>query len=364
MSAGHDPREPHPREALPREPLDAEERVWAGRLRRIGPSDGPSPTLDAKILAAAHAAASGGRRRRRIGWFALPPALVTGVGVAAAAALALGLVWQLRPRPMVLPADAEGAGGGQEIVVMAEPAGAARPARQNPPPFVADPGEAAPAPRRSLAPARAARGSERAAASSRENAAAPSPGSAAIPAFHPELAGDPGQRSSPAPAPAPAPPPPAAESGPMADASAAAARQQQAAAVAQASAEARQRDEAQATAAREAARRRPLSFAESPQQKAPTDAGSGVAAMAPAQDATPDETTLDRIEVTGSRLGLADVPVREDRQLAPEAWLERIRARRDQGDVAGARESLRLFRRDHPRARLPGDLRRLDSASP
>ncbi|MFQ6313917.1 hypothetical protein ACLMLE_28445, partial [Lysobacter capsici] len=38
------------------DPLSPEERELAQRLLRLGPSDGPSPALDARILAAAHAA--------------------------------------------------------------------------------------------------------------------------------------------------------------------------------------------------------------------------------------------------------------------------------------------------------------------
>jgi hypothetical protein len=85
---------------------------------------------------------------------------------------------------------------------------------------------------------------------------------------------------------------------------------------------------------------------------------------APAAAAEQDSTTLDRIEVTGARRGdtqssepLAKVSVKEDVRLESGEWLERIRARRDAGDLDGARASLRLFRRDHPRVRIPDDLR-------
>jgi hypothetical protein len=49
--------------------------------------------------------------------------------------------------------------------------------------------------------------------------------------------------------------------------------------------------------------------------------------------------------------------VKEDVRLESGEWLERIRSRRDEGDLDGARASLRLFRRDHPRVRIPDDLR-------
>ncbi|WP_034210694.1 hypothetical protein, partial [Arenimonas metalli] len=49
-------------------------------------------------------------------------------------------------------------------------------------------------------------------------------------------------------------------------------------------------------------------------------------------------------------------PVSEDTALAPEAWFDRIRARRAAGDAAGARESLARLRAAHPDAAVPDDL--------
>jgi hypothetical protein len=83
----------------PTSPLDPEERALAQRLARLGPRGEPSPTLDARVLAAAHAAAAP-PRAPRARW---PLRL----GVAASVALALGLAWQLRPLP---GADPIGAG--------------------------------------------------------------------------------------------------------------------------------------------------------------------------------------------------------------------------------------------------------------
>jgi hypothetical protein len=74
---------------------------------------------------------------------------------------------------------------------------------------------------------------------------------------------------------------------------------------------------------------------------------------------------LDRIEVTGSRvkqnadIEWAGIPVSDDSHLAAAEWLERIRARRDDGDTDNARASLRLFQREYPRVHLPDDLRAL-----
>lgn len=57
-------------------------------------------------------------------------------------------------------------------------------------------------------------------------------------------------------------------------------------------------------------------------------------------------------------------PVSIDASLPPLEWLERIRARRAAGDIDGARESLRGFMREHPRLRVPDDLRPLRAAQP
>jgi hypothetical protein len=68
--------------------------------------------------------------------------------------------------------------------------------------------------------------------------------------------------------------------------------------------------------------------------------------------------TLDRIEVTGSRLKRTDlqVPVSDDAQLPVEEWIERVRTRYGLGDAGAAKQSLLLFVRDHPDETVPGDL--------
>ena len=72
MTTAHDHHEP-----LDDEQLSPEERDLAARLGRIDPFDVPSPALDAKILAAAHAAAvTRTPSRRRLAWLGVPPALV------------------------------------------------------------------------------------------------------------------------------------------------------------------------------------------------------------------------------------------------------------------------------------------------
>lgn len=54
--------------------------------------------------------------------------------------------------------------------------------------------------------------------------------------------------------------------------------------------------------------------------------------------------------------GLRDVPIREDANLGPSEWLDRIRLRLAAGDATGARESLALFRRYYPDRAIPEDL--------
>jgi hypothetical protein len=71
-----------------------------------------------------------------------------------------------------------------------------------------------------------------------------------------------------------------------------------------------------------------------------------------------DRTTLDRVEVTGSRLQRTDlqVPISNDARLPVDEWLERVRTRYGLGDAEAAKRSLLLFVRDHPEETVPGDL--------
>ncbi|HEY0504851.1 MAG TPA: hypothetical protein VGD42_15320, partial [Lysobacter sp.] len=119
----------------------------------------------------------------------------------------------------------------------------------------------------------------------------------------------------------------------------------------------------------EAARQEAFGLARARQQQRLDEAATAAArtqAAAKASAASDEgSATLDRIEVTGSRMKSADVaavplaeqPVGDDAALDAPAWIERIRARRDAGDLDGARESLKRFRDAHPRVRLPRDLR-------
>lgn len=101
------------------------------------------------------------------------------------------------------------------------------------------------------------------------------------------------------------------------------------------------------------------------------------AASMRAAGARPDDTSLDRITVTGSRIRHAE-PVAADRldeyldeplddqppvsfasPQARDAWLQRIRELVDEGERDAARASLREFRRRYPQHPVPADLKAL-----
>ncbi|KQY51259.1 hypothetical protein [Lysobacter sp. Root494] len=320
------------------EPFSDEERELAAQLGRIGPVAGPSPALDAKILAAAHAASVPRKpaKRRGLAWLGVPPALVTGVGVAAAAVLVLGVVWQLRPQYGAVTARSE-ADAGEEIILIAPPSD--RPASR-----VADAAAVAehassPAPARMPLPKAAAPAAARAVSvpepMSQAAVSAPAPASA------PVAASEAGSLAPAAPEAFARTADAAADARPLDDGFAAP------------PSETRERRATYTTAARAAAERRERNAAQKASAIAREAAAAGEA----------EGTTLDRVEVTGSRIRTnpdvdwSEVPVNDDTHLASVEWLERIRARRDDGDVDNARASLKLFQREYPRVRLPDDLR-------
>lgn len=103
-----------------------------------------------------------------------------------------------------------------------------------------------------------------------------------------------------------------------------------------------------------------------PSPMSPQSLGALPAADAPGantQQANGDgQPQLDQIVVTGSRVqrGGGDFPpVAQDFRLSPEEWLQRVRERRDSGDLDSARRSVREFVRAHPLRVLPQDLRQL-----
>ena len=355
------------------EPLTPDERAWAERLALVGPfagpvadphaagpHGGPPPALDAKILAAAHAAVAVRPRQRasRRRW----PSLV---GAAASLVIVVGLAWQLQPLLRSRPSLNEGPVAAApiprsegslsaDVLAAADPVPRRAVASPPPPPV---PTVATP-PRQPVAPPPAV-------------VAVPPAPPAPAPVQRPTAFGDDaippyadyaGNAASGR----------AASQGVASDASARALtgeRRERAAAVAPQPFPATRAD---ATEAAVMPAPPPPSFA--PATSA-TPAAQGT--FAPLRDssaqkttASPrlteqaaqtqlDNTTLDRIEVSGTRLVLANLPVRDDARLEPVAWLQRIRDRRDADDLDGARESLALFRQSHPRLRLPDDLARL-----
>jgi len=340
------------------EPLSPEERALADRLARLGPHDGPSPALDAKILAAAHAAVAPPQRRRRhwLGLSAIPGGLITGTGMAAALVLVIGTVWQLRPSdPAPRPILDEGEMAPVEAQIIARPREVIAP----PPPPVEAPAAAAAAPpsaNRSAAVAQRKAAPAEVAVAAAAAAPAPEPEAEVAPARVATVGPDEALHFESHGVIAPAP-----QAYSNSRAVAAAAMPAPMPAPASAAPEA---VDAQA----EAARKEAFGLMRARQQQSideQTMAAARKQAEAKAEAAA--NPTLDRIEVTGSRIKdgdgeliwLPDVPVEDDAKLDRNAWLERIRARRDAGDAEHARESLALFRKAHPRVSLPQDLRAL-----
>jgi Meckel syndrome type 1 protein len=320
------------------EPLTQEERELAQLIARTGPHGEPPTALDAKILAAAHAAVNskplhGGKPR----W---PVA----IGLAASMVLAIGIAWQLRPvqpaAPLVSEAPAMAAAEtaaqteaepasevGQPLhadAVAQDSAAAADVPMPAPPP----PPAAKPMPSRTVPmpppPLRAAR--------------VPPP--QAPPVQRQAQDGD-RYRSLNAVPPPPAPPAPVmAAPEPATESPAAFAPDPRDGVV------------GGSLSANEAAG---YSTARTAAAKQSADRGEAKASAAIREQ---ERDTLDRIEVTGSRLQRTDlqVPVSNDAQLPVEEWLERVRTRYGLGDAEAAKRSLLLFVKDHPDEAVPGDL--------
>lgn len=290
-----------------REPLTPEERALAQRLARLGGSQAePSPSLDARILAAAHAAAGSdaprasgsGSRRKPARW----PAVF---GVAASLALACGIAWQLRPVPEV-PAQADSAVQGEEPLAEF----------RAPPPTPPMTGQSVPrrplnvpeAPPPEPAPQR------------RQRNATIRPATPADADKKPQAFDRPAEdwvtreaMSAPAPAAAPAAPPPPAPAQVAAD-------------------------EVGAAAAMQAAPARDAAAAKS--------AAGNTQRMERAATTEADESEVP--------------PATADSPEVRDAWLLRIRELMRDGHVEEARESLDAFRKRYPRADVPEDLRALD----
>jgi len=283
-------------------PLTAEEQALAERLARLAPRVEPSPALDARVLAAAHAAAQEPPANRlpprRQRW----PAMV---GLAASVLLAVGLAWRLRPEAPQTPRESF------HMAAPSAPAATAPAPDAGSPPPVATPQPSPDASVAAQAPVAEPGSSAANSTTGRVSDAAPptrsrkvldvtTPGGSPPPP-PPEVLRDVAARAraaapaapAPAPAAAPAPPPTAEDSG-LDD------------------------------SANEA------------------DRASAFSAIQ-GKDEPADEVPPATVESPAVR----------------DAWLQRIQRLIDAGDIAGARASLREFQRRYPDYPLPEDLRAL-----
>jgi len=313
---------------FPNQPLSEEERELARLTGRLGPDGEPSPALDARILAAAHASvATAPVSRRRARW---PAAM----GVAASLVLAVGVAWQLRPL--------------QETVVHSEaPVAAAEVAQAPGPDTAAAATDQAPTPLGEVQAPPAipspseSRQSAKPAAAPKVVPASPAP-QTAVPA-RPAGAVAPTPRAMDIYA--PPPPPPPAEPAPMAQADPAPAM-----------------DSARAFPAEDevlsAESNSSTGGATRARQPESTKAEAQAQAEAKQRSTAREVRGVDQVEVTGSRLQRTDlqVPVSDDAELPVAQWLERIRTRYGLGDIQAARQSLQGFIREHPRQPIPDDL--------
>jgi hypothetical protein len=341
----------------PPEPLTPEERELAQLTAQLGPQGEPSTALDARILAAAHAALDRKQPSRR------KPRWPVAMGLAASVVFAVGIAWQLRPlqqAPVLVSAEAPmPAAAEQEVMAdsaasapgsaslpesataaadkaatdnaAAAPAPADEEAAQAPPPSPVR--KLAPPPeQRTLQPRQTVRPATRASEPARRRA---------------QVAGNIGASVPPPPAP-PAPAAMAAAPAPAAEPSVSFAP-----------------DPHDGYSARGAAADSVAphagSLAAKPQAEALVEAKANRAASASASASSArqkESATLDRVEVTGSRLKRTDlqVPVSDDAELPVNEWLERVRTRYGLGDAGAAKQSLLLFVKDHPSEPVPGDL--------
>ncbi len=318
-------------------PLTPEERELARLLGRTAPT-APSSALDEAVLAAARASlhpqpvpAAGAaapspdhgipRRRRTRSRL---PALI---GLAASVVFAVGIAWQLKP-----DAPQPASSAAPSAAVEALPAPAAAPV--------------APEARRAETPMAAADVAEVATAPAAKQSAPPAPPRA-----------DTGERSitPPVPAPikaAPLPPPAPAPAAPVAAAPASQAYAMDAApapASAPASAPAPALEKITTTGSRvrqQAAEPRSAPMAAEPARNAAGAPGVMRRAAPAAVSGTLSDSAV-------------NAAVDADAALPRKQWLQRIRERRDNGDVDTARASLERYLQHYPETRVPRDVRPL-----
>lgn len=311
------------------EPLTQEERELADRLARLGASGEPSAALDARILAAAHGAVASRPRKPRPRW---PLAL----GAVATLALAIGIAWQLRPSQ-------------EQVQVYSEAPAAARAIRSSGPSAAEElPVAAAVAPQPApitAPPEPATEAAPLPAEFARPQASSQTAGQAKAVAEQERDAFPASERSQVRIAPAPPPPPDAQD-------------------IVFDAAEPVDVPPAQAPAP---------APVPSPVDATENAAAAGAAARArresapEAKAAADEETALDQITVTGTRVerdaaGFEDQaiddqpPATADSPAVQRAWLQQIRELVADGEIDAARESLAEFKRRYPHYALPDDL--------
>jgi hypothetical protein len=303
------------------EPLDPHERELA-RIVRALPGGDPPAALDARILKAAADAVARPSPRRRLLFAGGSTGALWGIGSAAAAILAVGIGYK-----MTVPPDSS------------LPVPRVLPTAVDAPEHDSTPVEFVPMPERTY-----------------ENEGPPA-AAVIAPADAPKL------QARPSAPQAPPPPAPMTSSAPEPSPEAPSLRYND-------------RAEELAAPTQDA----DLGFAEA-QGKAADSAAmeSSATAAAPApgaatnagRDAREDYTLRHKEEAAAAALGglteqraqTAETGLRQrvlvDRELAPDAWLERVRMRLSAGDRPGARASLLLFVERHPGHTIPDDLRPL-----
>jgi Meckel syndrome type 1 protein len=309
----------------PIDPLEPHERELAWILRAL-PGGEPPPALDARILRAAHDALAQPAPRRRMLLAGGSSGALWGIGSAAAAILAVGIGYKLTvppdsslPVPRSMPVSTDSTADQEATAVEFRPLperrqDAAADAAPPPPPAELKQEQvprrrvAMPPPAPVMAPAPAA--------------PEPFPQAEEFQYSAPADAATAESDSAGFNASAPSPPAAAATGGAGRDARSAYSE--------------RQRDEALGRLSSDAAK-----------------------AAAPAPGTVGEREVAAQATVAKEDVGSLQKRVEADGALARSAWLDRIRARAQAGDMAGARASLRLFVERHPHYIVPNDLRPL-----
>jgi hypothetical protein len=299
------------------DPLDANERALAELLARDA-LPGPSPQLDARILAAARAASKPAPALRRP-----RPRWIAGMGIAATLVLAVGIAWRLRPLPERPVARTIPVAGVRVVEPHTDSAGAAA--------------DEVVAPQ----PQPQARELPRAIPVQRESAAAPKP----LPE-PPVVFDEPSPMDTQAPPPAPPPPAPADAFAPAAKAGAVASMPADTAPATQ-----KQRADSHDGA-------KSLDRVEATGSRIPASAPQAFSREASGLDAAAAANAAGEEGVSRAVLD-EEPPATADSPQVRDAWLQRIRELLAAGETDAARNSLAEFRKRYPKYSLPEDLRRL-----